>query len=148
MLYHKPIKKPTRRYANATYESRYKQGLCLKCGEGPPEAPKTLCSACLEVASRRMQARRDAKLALGLCHRCGIRPVSEGRSQIQCSTCLDRTGEANASRRQEAIEHGKCSRCRNQPPLPGHRSCENCMKYKREDQRTRRINKNANINAS
>lgn len=88
------------------------RGLCLVCRCRFPRPGVKCCDACLskgyeykrgpgrtkelERQARSSKRNRDARLAAGLCCRCGRNPQFDGRTQ--CVLCLDRQA-ANARAR-------------------------------------------------
>lgn len=162
--------------------ARIAAGLCPRCSERAPAPDRSLCEPCAEKRNKascardaRLRAegkpRRDpakaaayecrrsrretaARLAGGLCTRCGTAPAAPDRAS--CEPCLEkkrasdraryaagktaglpygganadakrRSGRAKSKRRQKArIEAGLCIRCGKQPPVEGGTTCTPC----------------------
>ena len=178
------------RVANRT-AARIAAGQCPRCGARPPAPDRSVCEPCNEkrnATSRARDARlrkagmprRDsdrareygrersrrevkARLAEGICTRCGKRPAAEGRSS--CGPCLEkrrasdraryaagkaagklygganphakrRIGRARSRKLQKArIEAGLCIRCGKQQPVKGGTTCATCREKRQAAER-------------
>lgn len=97
-----------RKYGQRLRAQRKADGICIRCGLCPSRAGFTSCANCAEYKRgiqqrlgeklyRDQKTQRDARVGLGLCSRCGIRPLATPRF---CRPCLDREGARSVLRRQ------------------------------------------------
>ena len=109
------------RFRKRTAE-RLAQGLCPRCGDGPPAPERSVCGPCAEKRNSSSRA-RDARL------RAEGRPR---RDPVKAAAC-----ERKRSRRETAarIAEGICIRCGKAPAAPGRVSCEPCLATRREADR-------------
>ena len=111
------------RFRKRTAE-RVAQGLCPRCGDGPPAPERSVCDPCAEKRNRASRA-RDARLrAEGRPRRDPDQARAAGRK---------RTRRETAKRNTEGI----CTRCGKAPAAPGRASCEPCLEKRREADRAR-----------
>ena len=140
------------RYRQLTAE-RLARGLCPKCGKAPPTPDRRLCVGCGEnrrkaerdryakgkaegrlyggrdVEDRRRIARTTtgrryrARLAVGLCPRCGKRPPVEGRTA--CDPCRDARQAGERERWAGRRTAGLCGTC-GKPAFDGASRCGRC----------------------
>ena len=94
--YARNLKQPkTIRRINTTYYKRKKLGLCVKCGDKPPEYNKTMCKRCLikeqnrakDYRAKQAEIPRNERIAYGLCYICGEKLDRYGSL---CKKCSDR----------------------------------------------------------
>ena len=101
---------------------RVAQGLCPRCGDGPPAPERSVCDP---YADKRNQASRarDARLR------------ADGKPRRDPGKA--RAAERKRSRRETAarIVEGMCTRCGKAPAAPGRASCEPCLATRREADR-------------
>ena len=109
------------RFRKRTAE-RVAQGLCPRCGDGPPAPERSVCDPCAEKRNRASRA-RDARLR------------AEGKPRRDPDKA--RTSECKRSRREKAkrIARGLCTRCGKAPAAPDRASCEPCLQKRREADR-------------
>ena len=169
------------RFQKRTAE-RLALGLCPRCGERPPEPERTVCDPCAEKRNRSSRA-RDARLraegkprrnperarayeharsrreiaariAAGICTRCGKAPAAPDRAF--CEPCAEKRRQSDRARyaagkaagklyggrnaeakrrsarpgsrkRQKARRAvGLCIQCGKRPPVEGGATCERC----------------------
>ena len=109
------------RFRKRTAE-RVVQGLCPRCGDGPPAPERSVCDPCAEKRNRASRT-RDAKLrAAGKPRRDPDRARVSGRKR-SCRETAKR------------IAQGLCTRCGKAPATPGRASCEPCLATRREADR-------------
>ena len=109
------------RFRKRTAE-RVAQGLCPRCGDGPPAPERSVCDPCAEKRNRASRT-RDARLrAAGKPRRDPDRALASGRKR---------------SRRETARRtvQGLCTRCGEAPASSGRASCESCLATRREADR-------------
>ena len=101
---------------------RVAQGLCPRCGDGPPAPERSVCDPCAGKRNRASRA-RDARLR------------AEGR--LRRDPDKAHAAERKRSRRETArrIDRGLCTRCGKAPAAPGRASCEPCLATRREADR-------------
>ncbi len=135
------------------HAERLAAGLCVKCGRVPAVPERTHCEPCAEkrrardrarharakaegrpcggrdpearrrVDRERSRRRREARLAAGICIRCGTRPPGQGRSM--CEPCREDRRQAKRARRAERRAAGLCVKCA--APAPGGATyCSSC----------------------
>ena len=111
------------RFRKRTAE-RVAQGLCPRCGDGPPAPERSVCDPCAEKRNKASRV-RDARLR------------AEGRPRRDPAKA--RACERKRSRRETAarIAEGTCTRCGKAPAAPGRVSCEPCLEKRRADDRAR-----------
>lgn len=101
-----------RRYGQQLRVKRKAEGVCLRCGLRPARAGFTSCSDCSDyrraihqrmgpVEYQAQRQERDARVAQGLCSRCGTNALATARF---CRPCLDREGARSVLRRQSDPE--------------------------------------------
>lgn len=139
-------------------------GLCVRCGQVPPEGNHHSCRPCLDAHARRQRLRRQrllepgkgSRIDRGLCPRCGERPPEEGKTG--CRPCLDAHNREAKERyrrrraagwspnldvqqktRREAIAQGICPRhvSRPVPLVSGRTRCQECLEKGRVRKRAR-----------
>ena len=105
------------RFRKRTSE-RVAQGLCPRCGDGPPAPERSVCDPCAEKRNKASRA-RDARLR------------AEGKPHRDPAKA--RATERRRSRRETAarIAEGMCTRCGKAPAAPGRASCEPCLEQRR-----------------
>ena len=111
------------RFRKRTAE-RIAQGLCPRCGDGPPAPERSVCDPCAEKRNKASRA-RDARLR------------AQGRPRRDPAKA--RAGERKRSRREteRRFAQGLCTRCGKAPAAPGRASCETCLEKRRADDRAR-----------
>ena len=169
-------------------EQRKAAGLCPRCGDRPPGSGWSLCEPCSEkrraserardarrraagkkrrrnIAGERVRDRRRtaARIARGVCTKCGAQPPEPG-SRL-CAGCgekrraTDRAryaegknrGElyggsdpelkrkagrmASARRRRARVDGGQCARCGRRPPVEGGATCRPCRETRQAAER-------------
>ena len=109
------------RFRRRTQE-RIAQGLCPRCGDGPPAPERSVCDPCAEKRNKASRA-RDVRLR------------AEGKPRRNQDKA--HTAERKRSRRETArrIAQGLCTRCGKAPAAPGRASCESCLATRREADR-------------
>ena len=102
---------------------RVAQGLCPRCGNGPPAPERSVCDPCAAKHNKASRA-RDARLRM------------EGKPRRNPAKA--RAAERKRSRRETAkrIAQGLCTRCGKAPAAPDRASCESCLATRREADRT------------
>ena len=109
------------RFRKRTAE-RVAQGLCPRCGDGPPAPERSVCDPCAEKRNRASRT-RDARLrAAGKPRRDPDRALASGRKRSRRETAR-RTAQ------------GLCTRCGEAPASSGRASCESCLATRREADR-------------
>ena len=98
---------------------RVAQGLCPRCGNGPPAPERSVCDPCAAKHNKASRA-RDARLRM------------EGKPRRNPAKA--RAAERKRSRRETAkrIAQGLCTRCGKAPAAPDRASCESCLATRRE----------------
>ena len=106
------------RFRKRTAE-RVAQGLCPRCGDGPPAPERSVCDPCADKRNKASRA-RDAQLrAAGKPRRDPDRARTSGRKRSRRETV-------------KRIAQGLCTRCGKTPAAPGRASCESCLATRRE----------------
>lgn len=100
----------------------------------------------MDAAYNRQAARERAaaRLAEGICPRCGKRPVTEGSRS--CAVCRKRdnakAAKTSKGRQQRVraarLAAGLCPQCGKQPPQPGQSLCRKCQGYHKKYRKRRR----------
>ena len=141
------------------HAERKAAGICTKCGRAPARPERTTCEPCAEQHRARDRARHarakaegipyggrdpearrragrkhsrrrsEARLAAGLCIRCGAVPPEEGRSM--CEPCRDDRRDAARVRHHDRRDAGLCVNC-GTPAPDGKAYCEPCAVAKEE----------------
>ena len=166
-------KRHERERGRRQHAERKAAGICTKCGRAPARPDRTTCEPCAERhrardrarharakaegipyggrdpearrrAGRKSSRRRsEARLAAGLCIRCGAVPPEEGRSM--CEPCRDDRRDAARVRHHDRRDAGLCVNC-GTPAPDGKAYCRPCavtkegrrdLKAKREADRRR-----------
>ena len=111
------------RFRKRTAE-RVAQGLCPRCGDGPPEPERSLCETC---AARRNEASRarDARLR------------AEGKPRRDPAKARQYERKRTRRDREKWRAQGLCTRCGTEPAVPDRASCEPCLENRRADDRAR-----------
>ncbi len=111
------------RFSKRTAE-RVAQGLCPRCGDGPPAPGFSVCDPCGAQRNKASRA-RDARLR------------AEGKSRRDPDKV--RIYERKRSRREIAARsaEGLCTRCGNAPAAPDRSACEPCLDKRRAADRAR-----------
>ena len=111
-------------HSRLTDAERRAQGLCPKCGKGPPEPGRSICAPCAETHRANARARyADAKAAGKLYG--GRDP--EGRRKL--------AREKSRRRHDARRDAGLCTHCGRRPPVEGGATCEPCLEARREAER-------------
>ena len=184
------LQRDRERFRKRTAE-RVAQGLCPRCGDRAPAPERSVCDPCAEKrnkasrardarlraegkprrdpvkahVSERKRSRREtaARIAEGMCTRCGTAPAAPGRAS--CEPCLAtrreadrasyaagkaagmlygganadakrRSARAQSRKRQKARrEAGLCIRCGQHPPVEGGTTCGPCRDKRQEAER-------------
>ena len=144
-----------KRYQQQTAE-RLAQGLCPKCGKEELPPGRGLCESCggkrrkaerarymkakasgklyggkdpnlcRRIARERSKQRFHARLDVGLCTRCGHRPLVEGGTT--CEVCSDARRAAEREQYGARRAEGLCGRCGG-PTHDGGSRCGTCAKF-------------------
>ena len=134
-------------------ERRSALGLCTACGAAPAAPDRVRCEPCLEKrraadrakyadgraaglpygganagakrksARARSKRRQKARIAAGLCIRCGNNPPVDGG--ITCLTCRDKRQAAERQKYEQRRVAGLCTRC-GRPAINGLSRCTPC----------------------
>lgn len=83
-----------RRRKRTVVRDRISAGLCTVCAA--PSGGKTRCSECQQRETARETAARDARVASGICGKCGKNPLS---TKTMCEACAERSRAYHAKRR-------------------------------------------------
>lgn len=97
------------RHINTTHYKRKAEGLCVKCGERPPENDRVMCSRCLikeqnrakSYRARGTEVPRNERVSYGLCYTCGEKLDRDGRL---CQRCADRITQNFGDRNYKRIQ--------------------------------------------
>ena len=111
------------RFRKRTAE-RVAQGLCPRCGDGPPAPERSVCDPCGEKRNKASRA-RDARL------RAEGRPR---RDPVKARACESKRSRRETERR---FAQGLCTRCGKATAAPDRTSCEPCLEKRRADDRAR-----------
>ena len=107
-------------------------GLCIRCGNIPPEEGRSMCEPCRDDRRAAKRARRAERRAAGLCETCAA-PVNGGAAY--CGPCAaarnerrqrhpEAHREADRRRYAERRARGDCTRCGK--PANGAAECHAC----------------------
>ena len=107
-------------------KSRIKRGLCIYCCKPRGvDGTKTMCRKCADKNGTRYQAWGDTNRAVGLCPRCGLRPIVKDRAH--CAVCLLLSSEDTIHRKKMRIALGLCIRCGLREVADKKKSCQVCL---------------------
>ena len=111
-------------------EARKAAGLCIRCGNVPPEDGRAMCEPCRDDRRAAKRARRAERRAAGLCVQCAA-PAPGGKAY--CDPCakvrsrrrnLKAKREADRRRYAERRARGDCTSCGR--PANGAAECRAC----------------------
>ena len=111
-------------------EVRKAAGLCIRCGNVPPEEGRAMCEPCRDDRRVAKRARHAERRAAGLCVNCAA-PAPGGRAY--CDLCarirsrrrnLEAKREADRRRYAERRARGDCTSCGK--PANGAAECQTC----------------------
>ena len=111
-------------------EARKAAGLCIRCGNVPPEEGRSMCEPCREDRRQAKRNRHAERRAAGLCVNCAA-PAPGGKAY--CDPCartrsrrrdLEAKREADRRRYAERRARGDCTSCGK--PANGAAECQAC----------------------
>jgi hypothetical protein len=96
---------------------RREVGLCIRCGDRPPQDNTQECRKCRTEQAERQVVRRAYLRKVGICSTCSkARPTGDN---VQCDACLRRARRSGDELRSRRITAGLCAKCGNEPLIPG-----------------------------
>ncbi len=104
-------------------QDRLKAGLCMACGQRPPDKDKTRCSTCRSKHRQNSKQRHDDRRAAGLCY-CGSLAVN---GTATCETHRTAAVERQEGREAANLLTGKCKQC---GAVATGRYCDPCATVK------------------
>jgi len=76
------------------------------------------------------QERRAARIAAGMCSRCGKSAPLDGF--VTCERCKDWSAKQQIEQRERFIRNGRCSDCGRRAPQRDRRLCGRCLRERKE----------------
>lgn len=103
-----------------------KRGICCNTGcSNKPKPGNKYCDDCNRKSANRTAARRDARLAAGLCANCGKQPCWDGKTR--CEPCHRKLLASVARLNARRVAAGRCGRCGDHVLVPGYKRCQPCI---------------------
>ena len=123
-------------------EARKAAGVCIRCGNAPPEEGRSMCEPCREDRRQAKRTLHHERRAAGLCVKCAT-PAPDGKAY--CDPCAkarsgrrnhEATREADRRRYSERRARGDCTTCGK--PANGAAECRACCDAARARYRARK----------
>ena len=113
------------------------KGLCRVCGKNKARENKTSCISCGN-AQKLLSRRNRLKLKrANICDRCGVDPITVGRS---CASCANIRKMKQEAKKLSAIKNQSCMLC-GESVKTGSSKCQKCLNLARDKMRLNRENK-------